>query len=150
MASASGSAGSSHAAIDNDSASGGFAMSEQRLCKTPLWRHVMVLETHEVLRGNAKSKCLYYGIIIPKSYSRVKTHLLRETGKGTSICNAATLEMVAQFHAEEVVAKSSAQDSSPRSVPMPVQLPVTQSRRPLISGKRKKQLGIVESFHNKI
>jgi hypothetical protein len=87
MASASGS-GSSHAAVDNDSASGGFAMSEQRLRKTPLWRHVKVLETHGVLGGNAKPKCLYCGSITPGSYSRVNAHLLRETGKCTTICNA--------------------------------------------------------------
>jgi hypothetical protein len=148
MASASGSGSSPTAAADNDSDSGGFAMSEQRLRKTPLWRHVKVLETHGVLGGNAKSKCLYCGSIIPGSYSRVKAHLLRETGKGTAICNAATPEMVAQFRAEEAVVKSSAQDSSLRSVPMHVQLPVTQSGRPPISGKRKKQSGTLESFHN--
>jgi hypothetical protein len=68
--------------------------------------------------------------------------------KAHAICNAATPEMVAQFHAEEAVAKSSTQDSSLRSVPIPVQLPVTQSGRPPISGKRKKQSYIVESFHN--
>jgi hypothetical protein len=103
MASGSGSGSSPTAAADNDSDSGGFAMSEQRLRKTPLWRHVKVLETHGVLGGNAKSKCLYCGSIIPGSYSRVKAHLLRETGKGTAICNAATPEMVAQFRAEEAV-----------------------------------------------
>jgi hypothetical protein len=66
MSSASGSGSSPAAAVD--SASGNFAMSEQRLHKTPLWRHVKVLETHGVLGGNAKSKCLYCGCIIPGSY----------------------------------------------------------------------------------
>ncbi|GJN13626.1 hypothetical protein PR202_gb00351 [Eleusine coracana subsp. coracana] len=86
----------------------GFAMSEQRLRKTPLWRHVKVLQAHGALGGNAKSQCLYYGSIIPGSYSRVKAHLFREPGEGTCICGAATLEMVMQFHAEEAAAKSSA------------------------------------------
>jgi hypothetical protein len=45
----------------------------------------------------------------------VKAHLLRETGKGTAICNAATPEMVVQFCAEKVVAKSLAQDSCERN-----------------------------------
>jgi hypothetical protein len=102
MARASGS-GSSLAAADTDSASGGFAMSEQRLRKTSLWRHVKVFETHGVLGGNVKSQCLYCGSMILGRYSRVKAHLLRETGKGTIICNAATPEMVVQFHAEEAV-----------------------------------------------
>jgi hypothetical protein len=61
MGSASGSVSSPSAA---DSASDGFATSEQRLRKTPLWRHVKVLETHGVLGGNVKSQWLYCGSII--------------------------------------------------------------------------------------
>jgi hypothetical protein len=87
-ASANGSAGSSPASVDNDSASGGFAMSEQRMRKTPLCAKPMVF------LEKMRSQCLYCGIIIPGSYSRVKAHLLRETGKGTTICNAATPNMV--------------------------------------------------------
>ncbi|GJN30744.1 hypothetical protein PR202_gb19078 [Eleusine coracana subsp. coracana] len=114
----------------------------------PLATRISKNKTHGADGGNAKSECLHCGSIIPGSYSRVKAHLFKEQGKGISICTQATPEMVAQFHAEEDAAKSVAQDSSPRSVPMPVHIPVTYSVGRPPSGKRKKQSGITESFHN--
>jgi hypothetical protein len=106
--------------------------SDERLRKTPLWRHVKLLEKNASSRGNAKSQCLYCDHIIPGSYFRVRAHLMREPGKGTSICGAATPEMVDQFRKEEAAARVSADGSSRRSVPMPVQLSASASSSGLL------------------
>ena len=128
--------------------------SDERLRKTPLWRHVKLLEKNASSGGNAKSQCLYCDHIIPGSYFRVRAHLMREPGKGTSICGAATPEMVDQFRKEEEAARVSADGSSRRSVPMLVQLSASTSSSGLLpptgskaSSKKKKQSGILESFY---
>jgi len=106
--------------------------SDERLRKNPLWRHVKLLEKNASSGGNAKSQCLYCDHIIPGSYFRVRAHLMREPGKGTSICGAATPEMVDQFRKEEEAARVSADGSSRRSVPMPVQLSASASSSGLL------------------
>ncbi|KAL6661947.1 hypothetical protein ACP70R_001331 [Stipagrostis hirtigluma subsp. patula] len=113
---------------DDDSFS---ALDEERLRRYPLWKHVKLVERHGNSGGNAKSVCLYCNHGIPGSYSRVRAHLMKEAGKGTSICSAVTPEMLEVFRKQELAAKAVTDSASRRSVPMP----------------KKKQTGILESFH---
>ncbi|KAL5226644.1 hypothetical protein ABZP36_014909 [Zizania latifolia] len=154
MASGSGNLPSQFPSVQRGSAQVDTGNVDERLRKTPLWRHVKLLEKNNSAGGNAKSRCLYCDHIIPGSYSRVRAHLMRESGKGTSICSAATPEMVEQFRKEEAAARATTEGSSSRSVPMPVQLSTSSSSSGLLapsgwnaSSKKKKQTHILESFH---
>ncbi|XP_062230261.1 uncharacterized protein LOC133927964 [Phragmites australis] len=123
-------------------ASNSNVVDEERLRKTPLWRHVKVLQKNGASGGNARSECLYCGHIIPGSYSRVRAHLFKVPNQVTSICSVATPEMVEQFRREEGAAKATTEASTQRSAPMPVQLPLSTK-----ASKKKKQTCILESFH---
>jgi hypothetical protein len=163
MASGSSQTASAQVAV---TASDSNVVSDARLHKSPLWRHVRLVEKNGTTCGNARSQCLYCNQMIPGSYSRVRTHCLycnqmipgsysrvrthslQEEGKGTAMCTAATQEMLDQFHREDKVAKASTETNMPRTVPMPVHLTVPSG---LPSGakasKKKKQTGIIECFH---
>jgi hypothetical protein len=145
MASGSSQTASAQVAV---TASDSNVVSDARLHKSPLWRHVRLVEKNGTTCGNVRSQCLYCNQMIPGSYSRVRTHSLQEEGKGTAMCTAATQEMLDQFHREDKVAKASTETNMPRTVPMPVHLTVPSG---LPSGakasKKKKQTGIIECFH---
>jgi hypothetical protein len=78
MASGSPQAASAQVAVTGSDSN---VVSDARLHKSPLWRHVRPAEKNGTTCGNARSQCLYCNQIIPRSYSRVRTHLLQEEGK---------------------------------------------------------------------
>ncbi|GJN03006.1 hypothetical protein PR202_ga20403 [Eleusine coracana subsp. coracana] len=127
---------------------GDNSVSDARLRKSPLWKHVKLVEKNGVTGGNARSQCLYCNHMIPGSYYRVRAHVLKEEGKGVGICTAATQEMVDMFRREEEAAKAATEANVARTVPMLVHLTVPPSGA-RASSKRKKQTGIAESFNLK-
>ena len=60
----------------------------------PLWQHVNKLEkppsSTSKSSGNTHFKCNYYDGTFVGSYSRVKTHLLKISGKGIKACMKVT------------------------------------------------------------
>ncbi|XP_062217774.1 uncharacterized protein LOC133917997 [Phragmites australis] len=140
----------------SDGAGSGAQSDENQLndLKYPLWRHVRKLEPNGPSVRNAKSECNFCHKIIPGSYTRVRAHLLKIAGQGVGICRKVIVPIFEQLRREVAVADAAISASQPRSVPLLMQtlgagLPPsgatsTQSKR------RKKQIGIEESFHNEL
>lgn len=103
----------------DDSASDGHQVDP----RFPLWRHVKNLDRiggHE--GGNGRSECRFCGHVIPRSYSIVKTHLLKITNKGVKICTKLTMPIPEELRKEVAVAEAVTTLGTPRSVPLPMEL----------------------------
>lgn len=85
--------------------------------KTPLWKFVEKME-RTAGGGNTKFKCNYCKEIFNGSYSRVKAHLLRESGMGVKKCSKVTDAIFVQL--KKIVEEADAKLNASRpTIPLP-------------------------------
>ncbi|KAK2429790.1 hypothetical protein QL285_028198 [Trifolium repens] len=63
-----------------------FASKEPQDDRNPLWRFVTVLENNDAGGGNKLWQCNFCHNQVKSSYSRVRLHLLKISGKGVAVC----------------------------------------------------------------
>ncbi|WJX31308.1 hypothetical protein P8452_19746 [Trifolium repens] len=106
-----------------------FASKEPQDDRNPLWRFVTVLENNDAAGGNKLWQCNFCHNQVKSSYSRVRLHLLKISGKGVAVCTK-----VSDIMLEDLIriCKEAENRSKPKYVPLP------SARIPSVPQKRKK------------
>lgn len=117
--------------------------------KFPLWVHVKRCSaggSESGRGGNSRFVCKFCDGDFPGSYSRVRSHLLKITGKGVKICNKIAHPVLEQLRKEDREASEAVANSAPKN--QLVKLPAYEdSSLPPSAKKRKgKQTNIADSF----
>lgn len=85
----------------------------------PLWKYVKKMDKVGKGGGNNKFECNYCGKIFTGSYSRVKSHLLKMTGNGISVCKKVSNEAYVEMQNLVKECEDRVKSSAPRPVPLP-------------------------------
>ncbi|XP_059659219.1 uncharacterized protein LOC132306039 [Cornus florida] len=85
----------------------------------PLWNYVTQLEKIGGGGGNFLFKCHFCNNEFKGSYTRVKAHLLQNTGMGIRICPKVTYQNIAEMQKAIEEAELRIKNSKPKKVPLP-------------------------------
>ncbi|XP_057793012.1 uncharacterized protein LOC131009614 [Salvia miltiorrhiza] len=85
----------------------------------PLWKYVE--KQSKIGKGgrNTKFKCMYCKNVYPGSYSRLRNHLLKNSGMGIAICHKATVANVLEMSKMEEQASSKRDAVKIKDIPLP-------------------------------
>ncbi|XP_050238986.1 uncharacterized protein LOC126688364 [Mercurialis annua] len=87
---------------------------------TPLWRYVTKIEKTGEGGGNWKWICNFCGEQKQGTYTRVKGHLLKLSGKGIGTCKKVKIDDLSEMRKADEEATTRSLNSQPKRVPLPV------------------------------
>ena len=85
----------------------------------PLWNYVTRLDKTARGGGNWEFQCKFCNAIFKGSYTRVKAHLMKLTGKGISVCKKVTNKNLVEMQNAIDEAELNRVNSQPKKVPLP-------------------------------
>ncbi|XP_061366107.1 uncharacterized protein LOC133309353 [Gastrolobium bilobum] len=132
---------SSASASGNDSAIAASVSTANELLDKPIWKYVTQLDARVEAGGNLSWKCNFCKKDYKSSYTRVRAHLLKISGKGIGKCLMVQNRDMIEMERLEHEAEQRKQSNAPRNVPLP---PSTSSTGP----KKRKTTSSLEMAFN--
>lgn len=124
-----------------ESVTSSFASDEPQDDSKPLWRFVTVLEVLDDGGGNKVWRCNFCQKKITSSYSRVRYHLLKFSGKGICVCNKVSDVCLADLNR---ICEEAENRLKPKHVPLPT---YKLSQIPLVVPQKRRKSSIENAFN---